>query len=87
MQENADSALENPVLGDSQILSLVLGANERALKAYEILDKYGIFAPAIRYPTIPKNTARLRFSLTALMQKEHLEQALCALEEFFAHKH
>lgn len=86
-QENADFTPQNLVLGNSQILSLVLGSNERALKAYEILGKHGIFAPAIRYPTIPKNTARLRFSLTALMQKEHLEQALCALEEFFAHKH
>ncbi len=85
--ENADSAIEGFVLGESQILSLVLGSNERALKAYEILGKYGIFAPAIRYPTIPKNTARLRFSLTALMQKEHLEQALCALQEFFVQKH
>ena len=53
------------ILGDLHIISLVLGANKKALECQDFLESYGIFARAIKSPTIPSGTARIRFSLNA----------------------
>lgn len=66
----------------SQIVPLLIGSNEEALKVARMLKDAGIYAPAIRPPTVPKNASRLRFSLTASHTKydtEHLMQTLAAL--------
>ncbi len=44
---------------------LVIGNNHTALALSEYLQKQGILVPAIRPPTVPVNTARLRISLSA----------------------
>lgn len=49
----------------SHILPLIIGDNEKTIKVSEILFKNGIYARAIRPPTVPKNTSRIRFSITA----------------------
>lgn len=64
------------ILGDSYIISLILGDNKKALAIAQILEKGGIFAPAIKEPTVPKNTARIRFSLHAGLDQNDLEQIL-----------
>ncbi|EIX7701921.1 pyridoxal phosphate-dependent aminotransferase family protein, partial [Campylobacter coli] len=40
------------------------------------LEVNGIFAPAIKEPTVPKNTARIRFSLHAGLSKEDLKKVV-----------
>jgi len=49
----------------SAILPIIIGENQAALDASEALAKKGFLAPAIRYPTVPRNTARLRITLSA----------------------
>ncbi|CCO25095.1 aminotransferase class I/II-fold pyridoxal phosphate-dependent enzyme [Maridesulfovibrio hydrothermalis] len=49
----------------SQIIPVILGENEKALEAQKILMNAGLYVAAIRPPTVPKNTARLRLSLRA----------------------
>ena len=49
----------------SAILPVVLGSNEKALQMAECLREKGFLVPAIRYPTVPRNTARLRITLSA----------------------
>ncbi|MEQ1598662.1 MAG: 8-amino-7-oxononanoate synthase [Methylotenera sp.] len=44
---------------------LLIGSNHAALALSEYLQKQGILVPAIRPPTVPVNTARLRISLSA----------------------
>ena len=44
---------------------LVVGGNHAALALSEYLQDKGILVPAIRPPTVPVNTARLRISLSA----------------------
>ncbi|MFZ4482689.1 MAG: aminotransferase class I/II-fold pyridoxal phosphate-dependent enzyme [Chthoniobacterales bacterium] len=44
---------------------LILGGEENTLQASESLAKLGFFVPAIRPPTVPKGTSRLRVSLSA----------------------
>lgn len=65
------------LLGDSPtpILPRVIGGNEAALAASaDLLDK-GFLVPAIRYPTVPRGTARLRISVSAA----HPEEAIIRL--------
>jgi 8-amino-7-oxononanoate synthase len=52
------------------IQPLVLGSNEAALAAAARLDEAGFLVPAIRYPTVPRGTARLRVSLSAAHDRE-----------------
>ena len=47
------------------IQPLVVGSNEDALLASEQLQVRGILVPAIRPPTVPQGTARLRITLSA----------------------
>ena len=49
----------------SAIVPLVLGTNEMAITAAERLEQAGFLIPAIRFPTVPRGTARLRISLSA----------------------
>jgi 8-amino-7-oxononanoate synthase len=60
---------------ESAIVALVLGATERALAASETLRTVGYLVPAIRPPTVPNGTARLRFAFSAL----HAEADVTAL--------
>ncbi|KHF30773.1 8-amino-7-oxononanoate synthase [Anoxybacillus sp. BCO1] len=65
-------------IGESttHIVPLIVGDNERALAFSARLRERGIFAVAIRPPTVPEGTARIRFSLMATMTKEQIDWAL-----------
>jgi 8-amino-7-oxononanoate synthase len=62
---------------DTPIQPLVLGSNEKALDASAKLRERAILVPAIRPPTVPEGTARLRISLSAA----HEEQDVARLAE------
>jgi len=65
----------------SPIIPFILGADETALKAAAILLEHGVYVPAIRPPTVAKNTARLRITLSAAHDDAmmvQLNQALSA---------
>lgn len=49
----------------SPVVPVVLGENETTLAASARLEARGHLVPAIRYPTVPRGTARLRISLSA----------------------
>lgn len=62
------------------IIPHILGSNEKALAASEKLSQAGFLVPAIRYPTVPRNSARLRISLSAV----HSESAILDLKKHLA---
>jgi 8-amino-7-oxononanoate synthase len=68
-------------LGSSQtpIQPLLIGDSARAAAASDALEAAGFFVPAIRPPTVPAGSARLRVSLTALHQEHEVEALLDAL--------
>jgi len=64
---------------DSPIFPVVLGSPERAVAAAARLRSEGILAKAIRPPTVPPGTSRLRFALSAAHTQAHIDAALSAL--------
>jgi len=64
----------------SHIVPLVVGESARALALASRLQERGIWAPAIRPPTVPKGTARLRLSVTALHTDAHIDALIAALQ-------
>ena len=65
----------------SAIVPIVLGETTRALDAAERLSAQGIFVPAIRYPTVAKDAARLRVTITAAHQPEQIARLSAALRD------
>ncbi len=55
----------NLPLAQSPIVAIVLGDEVKALQASQILETEGFLAVAIRPPTVPAGTARLRLAFTA----------------------
>ncbi|MBU8900525.1 8-amino-7-oxononanoate synthase [Corallococcus sp. M34] len=72
-------ALGLPAESRSAIFPVVLGEPERALDAARRLRERGILVKAIRPPTVPEGTSRLRFCLSAGHTLGHLDLALDAL--------
>ena len=68
----------------SQIVPVVLGSNLDALSAAAFLQEQGFAVRAVRPPTVPPGTARLRLSLTTRLTIEHLAAALAALKAWRA---
>lgn len=59
--------------GSSHIVPMVCGSNENSVEMAELLQDNGFFALPVRYPTVPKNEARIRFSLNASIAMEDYE--------------
>jgi 8-amino-7-oxononanoate synthase len=66
---------------DSAIQPLLIGDNRQALKLSEGLRDRGIWVAAIRPPTVPQGTARLRITLSAAHTESDVEQLIGALHE------
>jgi 8-amino-7-oxononanoate synthase len=63
------------------IQPLLVGANDRALRLSAELEARGLWVPAIRPPTVPVGTARLRITLSAAHSQADLERLLAALAD------
>ncbi len=68
----------------SHIMPVILGETSRAALVAQRLWERGIWAPAIRPPTVPRGTSRLRLSVTALHTDEHVDALAAALRECLA---
>ncbi len=64
----------------SPIVPIVLGDEHRALHAAAALDQLGLLVPAIRPPTVPAGTSRLRVTLSATHSDEMVDRLLDALD-------
>jgi glycine C-acetyltransferase/8-amino-7-oxononanoate synthase len=61
--------------GPSHIVPVMVGSGTIALSLAEECCRQGLFATAIRPPTVPEGTARVRFSVTIHHQKADLAEA------------
>ncbi len=71
----------------SHIVPLVIGANEDTLNLAAWLQQRGFAVRAVRTPSVPEGTARLRLSLTAKLTVDELDQFTAALSEFYGKGH
>jgi 8-amino-7-oxononanoate synthase len=66
---------------ETAIQPVLVGSNEEAIRLSEHLLTQGILVPAIRPPTVPKDTARLRVSLSATHTIEDIKRLIDALQQ------
>jgi len=66
---------------ETSIQPLVVGDNLEALALSEYLQKQDILVPAIRPPTVPVGTARLRISLSAAHSLDDIKQLILAIQQ------
>lgn len=67
------------------IQPLVVGGNETALRLSAALEAQGLWVPAIRPPTVPVGTARLRITFSAAHSMADVAQLLHALADVAQH--
>lgn len=65
---------------ESQIIPIIVGSAQKAVEFSQGLLEENLLVSAIRPPTVPINTARLRVTLMATHKDEELELALNKLE-------
>lgn len=62
------------------IVPVMLYSERRAVRFSESLARHGVYARAIRYPTVARNMARIRVTITAALSRDDIETALRAFE-------
>ena len=67
------------IAGKSQIIPVMIGANDTAVAIAEELQANGFDVRAIRPPTVPAGTARLRISVNAGLSEQTLDRFVEAL--------
>jgi 8-amino-7-oxononanoate synthase len=65
----------------SPILPVIMGSEQRALEASASLLADGLWVPAIRPPTVPVGTSRLRVTLSAAHSDEDVSRLIGAVSE------
>ncbi|WP_414450891.1 8-amino-7-oxononanoate synthase [Burkholderia sp. 22PA0099] len=70
-----------PIDSATAVQPLVIGENDATLAAMRAMDAHGLWVPAIRPPTVPAGTSRLRVSLSAAHSFEDLARLEAALAE------
>ncbi len=72
--------------GESQIIPVVLGENDRAVAVASALQEAGYDVRAIRPPTVPPGTARLRLSINVGLEESTLREFASTLTRVVATK-
>ena len=71
------------IKSNTQIIPIILGSEKLAMDFGKFLSVNGIFVQPIRYPTVPKNQARLRISVTAWLTNSDVEKSLKIFEKAY----
>jgi len=89
LKENAkifSSGLEQigfQINSQTHIIPIIIGDEKLAMGFGKYIFKNGVYAQPIRYPTVPKNKARLRISITAWLTKKEIEKTLSVFENAY----
>lgn len=65
----------------SHIVPMIVGASADAVLHAEALQRHGFYALPVRPPTVPEGTSRIRFSLTAEIREEEIEELGSKLQD------
>ncbi len=67
---------------ETPIKSIVVGCNQTVVDLQQYLLSHGLFVSSIRPPTVPKNSARIRISLTSALDKSAITTLLDHIAEY-----
>jgi len=67
----------------THIIPIIIGNEKSAMCFGKFLFNNGVFVQPIRYPTVPKNQARLRISVTAWLSTANIEKSLEIFEKAY----
>lgn len=73
-------SLDGYVATSTPIHPFIIGCSERAVRVADTLKRQGFWVTAIRPPTVPEGSSRLRITLTAGHSHEHIVQLAQALK-------
>jgi len=71
--------VESDLEASVPIIPVIIGTDSRVIEVSERLAQSGFYIPAIRPPTVPEGTARLRVSLSAAHGNDVIEKLLVAI--------
>ena len=71
-----------PVKGESHILSIIIGPEEKTMHLQEYLKENGFLAIAIRPPTVPVGESRIRITVRKNLNQEILREFASILRDF-----
>ena len=66
----------NTLNSETQIIPILIGADEVAIKFSRMLFEKGVFGPCVRWPAVEKGKARIRFAVMATHTKEQIDYLL-----------
>lgn len=64
----------------SHIIPMIVGENEATILQAEALQQHGFYALPVRPPTVPAGTSRIRFSLTAALSADEINQLIQSIQ-------
>jgi len=67
----------------THIIPIIIGDEKTAMDFGKYLFQNGVYAQPIRYPTVPKNKARIRLSVTAWLTHKDIEKSLNVFDKGF----
>jgi len=71
----------NTLTSETQIIPILIGSEEKAIQFANFLFGNGFYAPAVRWPAVPKGKARIRFTVMTKHTKEQIDKLLNACED------
>ena len=71
------------IKSNTHIIPIIIGDEKTAMEFGRYLSRNGVFVQPIRYPTVPKNQARLRLSVTAWLTNKDIDNALTVFEKAY----
>lgn len=81
LKDGLDGTRWQLLASPTAIQPIVIGDNHETLRVASALFERGLWVPAIRPPTVPAGTARLRVSLSSAHTQEQVQQLIVALRE------
>jgi glycine C-acetyltransferase/8-amino-7-oxononanoate synthase len=79
--QNSQLATHNSLTPKGPIFPIIVGESRKALEISNQLYEENIFVPAIRPPTVPEDTSRLRLTVMTTHTPEHINKLLDALSD------
>jgi len=67
----------------THIIPIIIGKEKTAMDFGRYLFRNGVYAQPIRYPTVPKDQARIRISVTAWLSQKDLQKSLAVCEKAY----